>query len=104
MSLKDLLRKPSPVNRTADTVQIYRSVFGKSAGIQGDMGRQVLTWLIERCGMFQRIENEEQRILHNWGIELLENMGLIQGLNYRALVDAILQFGIPDEAIDREGV
>jgi hypothetical protein len=50
----------------------------------------------------KRIENDEQRVLHNWGIELLENMGLTQGINYRALVDAALRLGIPKEAIDEE--
>ena len=61
-----------------------------------------LVWYLERCGLMRRIENEEQRVLHNWGIELLENMGITQGVNYRALVDAILRFGIPKEAIDEE--
>jgi len=93
-----------PEGRTRDTVAIYRTVFGKAPGIQGDMGRQVFAWLVERCGLFQKIETDEQRILHNWGVELLENMGLIQGMNYRSLVDAIMQFGVPDEAIDKEGV
>ena len=46
------------------------------------------------------IKSEEQRVLHNWGIEMLENMGMTQGPNYRMLVDAMLKFGIPDEAID----
>jgi hypothetical protein len=50
--------------------------------------------------MFRRIENEEQRVLHNWGIELLENMGLTQGMNYKGVVDALLKLGIPDEAFD----
>ena len=68
------------------------------------MGRAVFGWLIERCGLFVRIDTEEQRILHNWGIELMENMGLTQGMNYAGIVDALLKLGIPDEAIDEEGV
>lgn len=62
----------------------------------------MLVWLIERCGMMKRIDTEEQRVLHNWGIEMLENMGMTQGPNYRLLVDAILKLGIPEEAIDGE--
>lgn len=50
----------------------------------------------------KRIDTEEQRVLHNWGIEMLENMGMTQGPNYRLLVDAILKLGIPEEAIDGE--
>jgi hypothetical protein len=48
----------------------------------------------------KRIDTEEQRVLHNWGIEMLDNMGMTQGPNYRKLVDAVLKFGIPEEAID----
>lgn len=84
-----------PDVRLRETVVAYRATFGKD-----DLGRQVLTWLLDRCGMFRRIETEEQRVLHNWGIELLENMGTVQGLNYRGLVDALLKFQIPDEALD----
>jgi hypothetical protein len=53
--------------------------------------------------MFKRIETDEQRVLHNWGIELLENMGLIQGLNYDRLVESMQRFTIPNEAIDPTG-
>lgn len=67
-----------------------------------EAGRVALIWYLERCGLMKRIETEEQRVLHNWGIELLENMGITQGINYRMLVDAILKFGIPNEAIDEE--
>ena len=49
-----------------------------------------------------RVETEEQRVLHNWGMELLENMGLTQGMNYGALVESLLKLGIPDEALDEE--
>jgi hypothetical protein len=52
--------------------------------------------------MLKRIETDEQRVLHNWGIELLENMGLTQGLNYDRLVEAMQRFTIPDEAVDAE--
>jgi hypothetical protein len=59
-----------------------------------------MIWLMERCGLFKRIDTEEQRVLHNWGIEMLENMGMTQGPNYRALVDAMLKLGIPEEAVE----
>jgi hypothetical protein len=89
--------------RIKETIQAYRTVFGTAPGIQGEMGRVVFGWLLERCGLFMRIETDEQRTLHNWGIELLENMGLTQGMNYKALVESILQLGIPDEALDDAG-
>lgn len=50
--------------------------------------------------MFKRVDNDEQRILHNWGIELMENMGLIQGLNYDRLVESMQRLTIPKEALD----
>ena len=86
--------------RLKETIQVYRTVFGTAPGTQGEVGRVVFGWLLERCGLFVRIETEEQRVLHNWGIELLENMGLTQGINYGGIVDALLKLGIPDEAID----
>jgi len=48
----------------------------------------------------KRVDTDEQRVLHNWGIEMLENMGMIQGPNYRALIDAMLKLGIPEEAVE----
>lgn len=93
--LEKLLRK-APFLKP-ETIFNYRNVFGRDEG-----GKLVMIWFLERCGLMRRIENEEQRVLHNWGIELLENMGLTQGINYRALVDAVLRFGIPKEAIDQE--
>jgi hypothetical protein len=90
------VRQPQS-RRTRETIVVYRQVFGKD-----EASRVALVWLLERCGLLKRIENDEQRVLHNWGIELLENMGLTQGINYRALVDAALRLGIPKEAIDEE--
>lgn len=81
--------------RLKETIQTYRNVFAASAH-----SRVVYGWLLERCGLFMHIETEEQRVLHNWGIELLENMGLTQGMNYGGIVDALLKLGIPDEALD----
>jgi hypothetical protein len=80
--------------RLKETILTYRSVFGTGNG------RAVFGWLLERCGLFLHVETEEQRVLHNWGIELLENMGLTQGMNYKALVESLLKLGIPDEALD----
>ena len=82
--------------RLKETIQTYRNVFGTGHG------RVVFGWLIERTGLFRHIETDEQRVLHNWGIELLENMGLTQGMNYKGVVDALLRLGIPDEAFDDE--
>lgn len=80
-----------------ETIANYRNVFQRD-----EAGKLVMIWFLERCGLMRRIENEEQRVLHNWGIEMLENMGITQGFNYRALVDAVLRFAIPKEAIDQE--
>ena len=92
--LDRLLRRPD--TRVKETVQIYRNVFGTGHG------RIVFGWLLERTGLLMHVETEEQRVLHNWGIELLENMGLTQGMNYGGIVDALLKLGIPDEAVDGE--
>jgi len=84
--------------RLKETVLTYRAAFDRTKE-----GRQVLAWLIESCGFFRRIDTEEQKAAHNWGVYLLENMGITQGVNYSRLVDAILNLSIPDEAIDRVG-
>ena len=81
--------------RPKETIAIYRQVFQRD-----DASRLVLIWLIERCGLMKRVDTDEQRVLHNWGIEMLENMGMIQGPNYRALIDAMLKLGIPEEAVE----
>ena len=89
---KLLRRKDS---RLDVTVHAYRHTFTRD-----EYTRQVFLWLFERCGILRRIDTEDQRVLHNWGVELLENMGLTQGMNYNQFVELLLKFGIPDEAID----
>jgi len=89
---KLLLRKDS---RLDITILAYRQTF-----LRDETTRRVFVWLLERCGMFKRVDNDEQRILHNWGIELMENMGLIQGLNYDRLVESMQRLTIPKEALD----
>jgi len=84
--------------RLPETIAFYRHTFGHD-----EAAKLTLCWLLERCGMLKRIDTDEQRILHNWGVELLDNMGLIADPNYRRLVDAVLQFGVPQEAIDTQG-
>lgn len=90
--LNRLLRKDS---RLDITILAYRQTF-----LRDENTRRVFIWLLERCGIFKRVETEEQRVLHNWGIELMENMGLIQGLNYDRLVESMQRLTIPKEAID----
>lgn len=90
-----LLRRQD--SRLDITISTYRHTF-----LRDEYSKKCFVWLLERCGMFKRVETEEQRILHNWGIELLENMGLTQGLNYDRLVEAMQRFTIPQEAIDSE--
>ena len=90
-----LLRRAD--GRPALTVLAYRQTF-----LRDEYTRKVFVWLLERCGMWKKVETDEQRVLHNWGIELLENMGLVQGLNYDRIVDAMTKFTIPKEAVDSE--
>jgi len=49
------------------------------------------------------IETDEQVQIHNYGIRLLENMGMTQGVNYKRLVDMLLTLTIPEESIDSGG-
>jgi hypothetical protein len=89
-------RKPDA--RLDITILAYRQTF-----LRDENTRKVFVWLLERCGIFKRVVTDEQRVLHNWGIELMENMGLIQGLNYDRLVESLQRFTIPQEAVDPTG-
>lgn len=82
--------------RTRETVIRYRHTFEKDA-----VSRETLAWIVESCGLFKTITTDEQKAAHNWGIYLLENLGVTQGINYRRLVDAMLNLTIPDEALDK---
>jgi hypothetical protein len=75
-------------------VLVYRAAFDRS-----EAGKAVLADLLESTGILRKIETEEQRVHHNWGVWLLENMAATQGMNYTELVEAILRLTIPDEAI-----
>ena len=75
----------------------YRNTFDRTAE-----GKLVLQHWLGTCGLLNRIENEEQRIRHNMGVEMLEHMGLVQGDNWGKVVDAILRLTIPQEAIEPE--
>ena len=75
----------------------YRAAFERTAD-----GKLVLKHLLGTYGLLSRIENEEQRVRHNMGVELLEHLGVVQGLNWDALVDAILRLSIPSEAVEPE--
>jgi len=55
---------------------------------------------LEGAGFLKVIETEEQKQIHNYGVRLLENMGMTQGVNYRRLVDMLLSLTIPEESID----
>ena len=90
------MKLPSRQSRHKQTILTYRAAFERTVE-----GRQVLSWLVEHCGLMRKIETEEQRVLHNWGVSLLENMGMTQGVNYQRLVDGLLTLTIPDEAIDK---
>lgn len=90
--------RPKPQElRHKGTVLTYRAVFERS-----DEGKRVLADLLESTGILRRVETEEQRIQHNWGIWLLENMGAVQGINYEELAGCIMRLSIPDEALVKE--
>ena len=58
-------------------------------------------WLLDDCGLLKRIENDDQRAIHNWGVNLLENAGAGMPLNrygvLHAILNTILAGDIPDE-------
>lgn len=87
--MSDMIRpqQPPPLTLTAAT---YRAVLTRD-----EQAKTVLSWLLQRAGFFQRIETEEQRLLHNWGIELLENMGMTGEEGYRRIVDAVVATPLP---------
>ncbi|MFH1742508.1 MAG: hypothetical protein ABIH23_26180 [bacterium] len=84
--------------RPLETILTYRAAFSRS-----EEGRQVLAWLLENAGFMKTIETDEQVQIHNYGIRLLENMGMTQGVNYKRLVDMLLTLTIPEESIDSGG-
>jgi hypothetical protein len=94
--------------RTKATVMIYRLGLGVEKAdtpfLHTANGREVFAWLLERTGVFRRVETEEQRTLHNFGIELLENAGMTQGPNYRRLAEELVRYPVPEEALDTEGM
>ena len=60
-------------------------------------GKLVLVWLLKNSGLLQEIKTEEQRMIHNWGIALLENMGILgTEENYKRIVDALLALPLPE--------
>ena len=78
------------------TAALYRAPFTRD-----DNGKMVLVWLLKSSGFLQEIKNEEQRMLHNWGIALLQNMGILgTEENYKRIVDMLL--GLPLPSADRK--
>ncbi len=82
-------------SRTRETVLYYRKVY-----LDSPEGRWALARFFESCGLLRRIENDEQRVMHNQAVYLLENMGLTQGANYDRLCQLLGALTIPDEALD----
>lgn len=81
------------VLRSKAAIQKYRRTF------HGTDGRWVLTELLKNSGLLQVITNDSQRIAHNEAVALLENLGAIQGHNYRRIVDTIMGSEIPAQAV-----
>ena len=87
-------------------MRLFRRPKAQVVAYRFAMGRPAeRAWLIHRLGSYgllQRIETDEQRHRHNMGIELLEDLGLLQGDNWQRLVDYMMTLPIPDEAIETE--
>ena len=91
MRLPDILKRKSDEEKEAQkyATLMYRNVF-----LENPNGRLVLNSLLQSCGLLRVIENDEQRILHNWGVYLLANLGLdtttVKGVvDYNNVIDAL---------------
>jgi len=82
-----------PVLRSRKAIEKWRMAF------HSPDGRWALAELMRDSGLLQTIGNEQQRIAHNQAIALLENLGGLQGKNYRRIVDCILGSEIPVQAV-----
>lgn len=97
-------RKPQKDDAQHKATLLYRNVFIENAN-----GREVLNMLLRTCGLFKKIETEEQRVLHNWGVYLLYNLGLntldATGMvDYHQVIDAIAKIGNPyGKGVDNAG-
>jgi hypothetical protein len=90
MKLPDILKRKND-DREAQryATLMYRNVF-----LESPNGRLVLNSMLQSCGLLRVVENEEQRILHNWGVYLLSNLGLdiatVKGVvDYNDLIDSL---------------
>lgn len=79
--------------RSRKAIEKYRRTF------HGSDGRWTLVELLKNSGLLQVINTESQRIAHNQAVALLENLGALQGTNYRRIIDAVMGSPIPDEAV-----
>ena len=80
-----------------DMILSYRQTFDYPG-----TGKLVLADLLANSGILKRIDSEEQRVRHNMGIELLEALGAVQGLNWERLVECILNLTVPTEAVEEQ--
>jgi hypothetical protein len=83
-------------SRTKETILWYRHTYEKDQQSKWAFAR-----LLESGGIFRPIENEQQRAAHNQIVYLLENMGMVQGVNYDRLAELLLTLTIPEEAVDK---
>lgn len=75
-------------------MSLYRNVL-----LDNPNGRLVLNMLLRSCGLLKLVENEEQRVLHNWGVYLLYNLGLDHAeekglVDYTNLIDALAKIQV----------
>jgi hypothetical protein len=82
-----------PILRSKKAIEKWRRAF------HSPDGRWALAELLRDSGLLQVIETEPQRIAHNQAVALLENLGALQGKNYRRIVDCILAMEIPPQAV-----
>lgn len=71
------------------TREMYRQVL-----LGNENGRVVLTFLMQTCGLLKEIKTDEQRTLHNWGVALLENMGMAKDSEvYARMIESLARMG-----------
>jgi hypothetical protein len=91
-SIKDRLTGDKNPNdlEALKLLNAYRSVFAGSLE-----GSQVLAHLLTDLGLFNELQaNEEEVSLHNAAIRILARLGIINGKNIQAIIDALLDLPV----------
>jgi len=79
----------------SDIAFAFRSAFS------GEDGRVALTWIMRRCMLGQKCESEKDMILYNFGVDLLEEMGVYHLVHEADIVDALRDLPLIVEEEDK---